>query len=136
MLSLQVSVAEWRKGCQVSFYMHSEVVTAVIQERLPGDRQGPCRDRVDLSSSVHSGFGLAPRPGTSPTGPCRDRLVTAVCREETLVILLPVVITLDHPGLPKFIVRGHPASHPGMYERGFTSNVPTPISACFERWWR
>jgi len=29
----------------------------------------------------------------------------------------------DRPGLPKFIVRGHPASHPRMCERGFTKTL-------------
>jgi len=33
MLSPQIPGAEWRKGCQKSFYTHSEVATAAIQER-------------------------------------------------------------------------------------------------------
>ena len=73
MLSLQVSVAECRTGRQLSsFYMHREVTAAAvaIREIPPGNRRGPCRDRVNPSSSVHSAFGLALWPGTSPAGPC------------------------------------------------------------------
>ena len=72
------------------FCMHREVTAAAaaIREIPPGDHRGPCRKQVNTSSRVHSAFGLALCPGTSPAGPCTDRLVTAICREETLVITL------------------------------------------------
>lgn len=78
-----------KKG--LSFHMYSEVTTAAIRERLPGDCQSVCRDQVNSSSSIHIGFNLMPCLGTSLA---RTQLATMVCREKTPVIPLSTVIRL------------------------------------------
>jgi len=123
-LSLQVSVAEQRKGRHVSFYMHREVATFAIRERPPGDRQGAWRDR--LPSCIPPSAWHHDRERLR-----QNRVVTAVCREETLVIRVPAVlrpafddVTASKDAGSRRIVRGHPASHRGMCTaRGLGSAV-------------
>jgi len=92
-LSLEMSVAEWRKGRQVSFYMHRKVATAGVQERLLGDHQGLSRDRVNPSYSPYIPHSARHHDWERLwQGSCRDWLATVVCREKTPVICLPTVL--------------------------------------------
>jgi len=83
----------------------------------------------------HPGVEISIRRSRNNAGVCTDRarrlhgvtdtpgLSLAISRAEAVFWwrhnVLGYRITPDRPGLPKFIVRGHPASHPGMCERGF-----------------
>ena len=120
----------------MSFYMHREVATAGVQEKLLGDHQGLSRDRVNPSYSPYIPHSARHHDWERLwQGSCRDWLATVVCREKTPVIRLPTVLRpatdditvskmLDHTRsshTDEINRLDHPASHPGMCERGLTA---------------